>query len=260
MAEGRISVERVDHVACLTLDNPRRLNAVSQLMWDQIAVEMARCDRDDGVRVVILQGAGTKAFAAGADISKFESERADAERIRDYERSVNRAYAAVQYAHKPTIAKVRGYCFGGGMGLASCCDIRICSEEASFCIPAAKLGVGYGHNNTRVLMDLIGPAFAKEILYSGEPLDAARAARIGLVNHVVMADALDDFVAAFVDRLVRNAPLSLRASNLIVSELLKDEPDYDLCVRLSEDCAASRDIHEGRRAFVEKRPPEFKGH
>jgi enoyl-CoA hydratase/carnithine racemase len=142
-----------------------------------------------------------------------------------------------------------------------CCDLRICSEDSSFCIPAAKLGVGYGHENTKVLIDLVGPSFAKEIFYTGRRFDADEARVMGLVNRVVPRAALDDYVRGYTDTITGNAPLSVRATNLIVNELLKDEGerDLELCNRLVTECSQSEDIHEGRRAFMEKRAPVFVG-
>lgn len=261
MSEGKIVAEKQGHLGRVIFDNPQRHNAVSKPMWDMLADTMQRFDADDSVRVIVLEGAGDKAFVSGADISKFENERADAALIKEYGVSVNRAYASVQFALKPTIAKIDGYCYGGGMGIAVCCDIRICSEESSFCIPAAKLGVGYAHENTKVLMDLVGPSYTKEIFYTGRRFSAEEAWRMGLVNQVVASATLDEYVSDYVDVMTGNAPLSLKTTNLIVNELLKEESDQDLalCEQLVDECSASQDIHEGRQAFMEKRKPSFIG-
>ena len=260
-SEGKIRQEREGHVGRVIFDNTKRHNAVSQSMWDALTEAMTAFDQDPDVRVVVLEGAGEKAFVSGADISRFESERANADRIRDYGTSVNRAYASVQFALKPTIAKIRGYCYGGGMGIAVCADLRICSDDSSFCIPAAKLGVGYGYQNTQVLIDLVGPSFAKEIFYTGRRFDAREALQMGLVNRCVTRGELDEFVNGYVESMSQNAPLSLRATNLIVNELMKDPSNRDmtLCNQLVEDCANSADIEEGRKAFMEKRAPAFQG-
>lgn len=261
MSDDKIIAEKQGHLGRVIFNNPERHNAVSHVMWIALADTMAAFDADDEVRVIILEGAGEQAFVSGADISKFESERADASRIEEYGRAVNRGYASVQHALTPTIAKIRGYCFGGGMGIAVCCDLRICSDDSTFCIPAAKLGVGYGHENTKVLIDLVGPSFAKEIFYTGRRFDAEDARVMGLVNRVVPRTELDEFVHAYIETMTSNAPLSLRATNLIVNELQKNEGERDLalCKRVVEDCTKSEDIHEGRRAFMEKRKPVFKG-
>lgn len=261
MSEGTIIAERIGHLGQVTFNNPQKHNAVSKAMWDALYETMCEFDADDEIRVVVLKGAGEKAFVSGADISRFESERANPERIGEYGVSVNRAYASVQHAQKPTVAKIRGYCYGGGMGIAVCCDLRICSDNSSFCIPAAKLGVGYGHQNTKVLIDLVGPSFAKEIFYTGRRFDATEALTMGLVNRCVPVAQLDAYVDDYVNAMTTNAPLSLRATNLIVNELVKDPADRDmaLCEQLVQDCTNSQDIVEGRVAFMEKRAPQFQG-
>ena len=147
------------------------------------------------------------------------------------------------------------------MGIAICCDLRICSDDSTFCVPASKLGVGYGHENTKVLVDLVGPSFAKEIFYTGRRFDAAEALVMRLVNRAVPPGELDGYVQSYIETMTSNAPLSLRATNLIVNELLKEESarDMSLCNRLVDDCSHSKDIQEGRRAFMEKRKPMFAG-
>ncbi len=261
MTEGKIVAEKQGPLGRVIFDNPKKHNAMSKPMWDALAGAMEDFDADDSVRVIVLEGAGDKAFVSGADISKFEDERANVERIKEYGVSVNNAYASVQHALKPTIAKIGGYCYGGGMGIAVCADLRICSDNSSFCIPAAKLGVGYGHQNTKVLMDLVGPSFTKEIFYTGRRFSAEEARNMGLVNNVVATAELDGYVADYVAAMAGNAPLSLKTTNLIVNELLKEEGQRDmvLCDKLVDECAASQDIEEGRRAFMEKRAPAFVG-
>ncbi len=261
MSVGKIVAEKEGFVGRVIFDNVAKHNAVSKAMWDQLADAMEAYETDDEVRVVVLEGAGTKAFVSGADISQFEDEHANLDAVKAYGVSVNRGYGSVQHAKKPTIAKIRGYCYGGGAGIAICCDLRICSDNSSFCIPAAKLGVGYGPDNTKVLVDLVGPSFAKEIFYTGRRFDAKEAKIMGLVNRVVPSNDLNDYVQGYTDMMAANAPLSLRATNLIVNELLKDSGDRDmtLCTKLVEDCAQSSDLEEGRRAFMEKRKPAFTG-
>lgn len=261
MAEGRVIGEKDGRVGRIIFDNVAKHNAVSKAMWDQLADTIEAFEADDDVRVIVLEGAGEKAFVSGADISKFQDERANLDAVKEYGNSVNRGYGAVQHAAKPTIAKIRGYCYGGGMGIAICCDIRICSDNSSFCIPAAKLGVGYGPENTKVLVDLVGPSFAKEIFYTARRFDSEEAQMMGLVNRVVSFDDLNDYVEGYTDMMTSNAPLSLKTTNLIVNELVKDEGNRNmaLCHQLVEDCSKSDDLEEGRRAFMEKRKPEFMG-
>ncbi len=261
MSEGKVIAEKEGQVGRVIFDNVKKHNAMSKAMWDQLADAIECFDADDEVRLTVLEGAGEKSFVSGADISQFESEHANVDRVKEYSRSVNRGYGAVQHALKPTIAKIDGYCYGGGMGIAVCTDLRICSEKSSFCIPAAKLGVGYGHENTKVLVDLVGPSFAKEIFYTGRRFSSEEAKDMKLVNRVLKSEDLDDYVGGYIDAMVNNAPLSLRTTNLTVNELMKPESERDLtvCQRLVEDCANSQDLAEGRRAFMEKRKPEFVG-
>ena len=261
MSVGKMVAKKHGHIGQVIFDSVKKHNAMSKDMWDALADAMQDFDADDSVRVIVLEGAGDKAFVSGADISRFENERANVDRIKEYGVSVNRAFESVQYALKPTIAKINGYCYGGGMGIAVCTDLRICSEDSSFCIPAAKLGVGYGQHNTKVLMDLVGPSFTKEIFYTGRRFSSDEASKMGLVNNVVPKAELSQFVDGYVETMAGNAPLSLKTTNLIVNELLKneDEQDMTLCDRLVNECAASEDIEEGRKAFMEKRKPEFVG-
>ena len=261
MSEGKIIAEKDGYVGRVIFDNVAKHNAVSKAMWDGLADAVEAYEADDDVRVIVLEGAGTKAFVSGADISQFEDEHANLDAVKAYSASVTRGYGAVQHSVKPTIAKIRGYCYGGGVGIAICTDIRVCSDNSSFCIPAAKLGVGYGADNTKVLVDLVGPSFAKEIFYTARRFDAEEARMMGLVNRVVSFDDLDDYVQGYTDMMTSNAPLSLRTTNLTINELLKDEGERDmaLCARLVEDCAESSDLEEGRRAFMEKRKPVFTG-
>ncbi len=261
MSQDKILAVKEDYLGRVIFNNPEKHNAVSHAMWIALAKAMNAFDVDDDVRVIVLEGTGDRAFVSGADISKFESERANAERIKEYGIAVNQGYESVQHALKPTIAKIRGYCYGGGMGIAICCDLRICSDDSTFCVPASKLGVGYGHENTKVLVDLVGPSFAKEIFYTGRRFDAAEALVMRLVNRAVPRAELDEYVQSYIETMTSNAPLSLRATNLIVNELLKEESarDMSFCNRLVDDCSHSEDIQEGRRAFMEKRKPMFAG-
>ena len=217
--------------------------------------------RDDDVRVVVLTGAGGKAFVSGADISRFESERASLETQKVYNQTVERANASIYEFPKPTIAMIRGYCIGGGLGLAVCCDLRICSDNSRFAVPAAKLGLGYAYSGVRRLTDVVGPAFAKEIFFTARQFDAEEARMMGLVNRVVPEAELEDYVKSYAETIATNAPLTVKAAKYIVGEAMKDESKRDLarCRELVEQCFASNDYIEGRRAFMEKRKPAFTG-
>jgi enoyl-CoA hydratase len=248
-------------VGILTFNNPERHNAVSLEMWEATKRMLDGFAADEDIRVVVLTGAGGKAFVSGADISKFASERATLEASRAYNVKSDAAYASVADFPKPTIAMIRGYCIGGGVGLAVCCDLRICSDNSRFAVPAAKLGLGYGYSGLKRLVDIVGASFAKEIFYTARQFDAQEAYAMGLVNRVVPAGELEAYVKSITDMISANAPLTIKAVKFTVGEMLKDESKRNLArsVELVEQCFASRDYTEGRTAFMEKRKPVFTG-
>jgi enoyl-CoA hydratase/carnithine racemase len=248
-------------VGYVIFNNPERHNAVSLDMWAATSDILNGYLNDDEVRVVVLTGAGGKAFVSGADISKFESERATMEHTKHYNATVERAYAGIQDFPKPTIAMIRGYCIGGGLGLAVCCDLRIASDNAKFAVPAAKLGLGYSYAGLRRLIEVIGPAFAKEIFFTARQFDTKEARLMGLVNRVVADGELESYVKSYAETMAANAPLTVKAVKYIVGEVMKDESERNIarCAELVEACFASNDFIEGRRAFMEKRKPAFTG-
>jgi enoyl-CoA hydratase len=248
-------------VGQLVFNNPDKRNAVSLDMWQAVETALDRFAADDDVRVVVLSGAGGKAFVSGADISKFEEERSGAEAVAHYNATTARIYAKLNSFAKPTIAQITGSCVGGGVALAVCCDLRVCGESSRFAIPAAKLGVGYGFAGLQRLVHLIGPAYAKEMFFTARLFSAAEAYDMGLVNRVVADDQVEAYVADCARTISGNAPLTVSAVKAVIGEVLKDPAERDLarCERLVQACFASRDYVEGRRAFLEKRPPRFTG-
>jgi enoyl-CoA hydratase/carnithine racemase len=248
-------------VGYMTFNNPERHNAVSLDMWDAASRIMDGFAKDDDVRVVVITGAGGKAFVSGADISKFESERSNEEAVARYNELVAKANDALYHFPKPTIAMIRGYCIGGGLGLAVCCDLRIASDNSKFAIPAAKLGLGYGFPGIKRLSDLVGPSYAKEIFYTARQFDAAEAYAMGLINRVVTVDELEAYVRNYADTIGGNAPLTVNAVKFIANQTVADEGKRDLkgCADLVKRCFESKDYIEGRRAFMEKRKPAFTG-
>src|ERR1700734_4165881 len=192
-------------VGLVTFNNPERHNAVSLEMWEATTDALAAFAADDEVRVVVLTGAGGKAFVSGADISKFASERASIEATRAYDVKTAAAFNSIYDFPKPTIAMIRGYCIGGGLGLASCCDLRICSDDSKFAVPAAKLGLGYAYAGLKRLVDIVGPSFAQEIFYTARQFDAQEAYAMGLVNRVVPPAELEPYVRALTDMISANA-------------------------------------------------------
>lgn len=248
-------------VATLTFHNPERHNSVSLKMWQDAASALERFADDDAIRVVILRGAGEKSFASGADISEFDAVRSDAQAAAIYDDSLNRFWKALSDLPKPTIAMIRGYCIGGGLNIAACCDLRFCGESSKFAVPAAKLGLGYGASTLRRLMALVGPQFALEILLTARHFTASEAMQMGLVNRVLPDAEVETYVRDIVKSIAQNAPLTMRAAKRVIHELLKDAKSQDLAAgeALVKECFDSEDYREGRIAFREKRKPVFIG-
>ena len=262
MASTDKVISRKDgNVGYVIFNNPERRNAMSLEMWEATTRLMSEYAKDDSIRVVVLSGAGDKAFVAGADISKFGDERSSEEGVKKYNDAVEAAYASVHEFPKPTIAMIRGFCVGGGMGLASCCDLRIASEDARFAVPAAKLGLGYGYPGVKRLMDIVGPSFTKEIFYTARLFDVMEAVEMGLVNRVVENSELEFYVKDYAATIAANAPLTVDSIKFIVGEACKDESQRDMkhCDDVVQACFKSEDYKEGRAAFMEKRKPVFKG-
>jgi enoyl-CoA hydratase len=262
MTQSDKMISRRDgQVGYVIFNNPERHNAVSLEMWATTAEILEDFAKDPEVRVVVLTGAGGKAFVSGADVSKFESERASLDATKVYNATVERANTGVYEFPKPTIAMIRGYCIGGGVGLAACCDLRIASANSRFAVPAAKLGLGYSFNGLKRLIDIVGPAFAKEIFFTARQFDAEEARTMGFVNCIVSEAELEAYVKNYAETIAANAPLTVKAAKFIANEVMKDESKRDLarCAELVEQCFASKDYTEGRRAFMEKRKPAFTG-
>jgi enoyl-CoA hydratase len=261
MSSERMISKKDDGVGWMILNNPERHNAISLEMWDAALEIMADFAADPSVRVMVLTGAGGKAFASGADISKFKDERQEADALARYQATTQKAYATLQGMSIPTIAMVRGYCIGGGTALAVCCDLRVCTDNARFGIPAARLGLGYGLQRAIPLVDLVGPAFAKEMFFTGRQFDAREAERMGLVNRVVADDQIEATVQEMARTIAENAPLTVRCAKLVVDEALKDAAERDVAAteRAVQACFASSDYKEGQAAFMEKRKPRFTG-
>jgi enoyl-CoA hydratase/carnithine racemase len=257
----RIISRREDRVGHVVFNNPDKRNAVSLDMWQAVDQALDRFAADEEIRVVVLSGAGGKAFVSGADVSRFEEERSGAEAVAHYNATTARIYAKLHAFARPTIAQITGSCVGGGVALAVCCDLRICGQSSRFAIPAAKLGLGYGFAGLQRLVHLIGPAFAKEMFFTARLFSAAEAYEMGLVNRVVPDDQVEGYVADYARTISGNAPLTVGAVKAVIGEVLKDPAERDLarCEQLVQACFASRDYVEGRRAFLEKRPPRFAG-
>jgi len=249
------------HVGYVIFNNPERRNAVSLEMLEATARILTDFGKDPDIRCVVLTGAGDKAFVSGADISKFENERSNEEAIARYNQTVERANAAIYDYPKPTIAMIRGYCLGGGLLVALHCDLRLAAETARLGIPAAKLGIAYTLAGVQKVVDLVGPAFAKEILYTARQFNGVEAQSMGLINRAVAEGELEGFTRSYCTTMAENAPLSIAAAKGVIAELMKPRGEIDraACDALGKSCMESEDFAEGRRAFGEKRKPVFRG-
>ncbi|KRI00387.1 enoyl-CoA hydratase [Curvibacter sp. PAE-UM] len=245
----------------IRFNNPERHNALSVDMWEAVPVLLAQAETDERVRLVVFSGAGEKAFVSGADISQFEDMRAAREAVARYELMAEQALMGIYNFSKPTLACIRGYCIGGGVNVAMSCDIRIASSDAVFSIPAARLGLGYRYSAMKNLVDLVGPGVAKDLFFTARRISAVEAKEVGLISRVCAPDQLPALLAEYTQALAANAPLTVRAGKAIVAEILKPSPevDFDKCRALIQGCFQSEDYAEGRKAFMEKRKPVFRG-
>jgi len=260
-AGGKMLASSADGAGTVVFNQPEKRNAMSVEMWEGLGQILVGFADDPAIRVVVLTGAGDKAFVSGADISQFEQQRGDAEARLEYDRKAEFGRKMFEEFAKPTIARIQGFCIGGGLAIAMNADLRIASDDSQFGIPAAKLGISYGYSGVRRLVELVGPAEARMLLYTGERIDAAEARAIGLINRVVPRAALDSTVDGIARSIATNAPLSVLSMKRTVTEACKDRADADTDA-ISESIAAcfnSADYREGRRAFMEKRKPVFHG-
>ena len=260
-AEGKILREATDGVGVITLNNPKKHNAMSLEMWEGLGHALTDLRDDADVRVVILVGAGDKAFVSGADISQFEQVRHNAQASEEYSRRSEAQRALLASYPIPTIACIRGFCLGGGMLVAMLCDIRIAAENSEFGIPAAKLGIAYGHDGLKYLVSLVGPSQARLLMYTGMRIDSAEALRIGLVDRVLQKTELWKATMEIARIISCNAPLAIKAAKITIAQVLKDaaERDVEAIRNVGTACMESEDYREGRQAFMEKRKPQFTG-
>jgi enoyl-CoA hydratase len=260
-AGGKMLAAKDDGVGLITFNQPEKRNAMSLEMWTGFGEILDEFREDGSVRVVILTGAGHKAFVSGADISQFEKNRSDASAQQEYERLAGVGRAKYAAFPKPIIARIRGFCLGGGLAIAMQADLRIAAVDSEFGIPAAKLSIAYAPDSVKRLIDLVGPAQARMILYTAKRIDAVEAERIGLINRMVEDEELNDEVLDIARTIADNAPLSVAASKLTINEMLKDESQRDMAsiARMMQTCFDSADYKEGRTAFMEKRAPQWVG-
>jgi enoyl-CoA hydratase len=260
-ADGKILQRIEDGVGIVTFNNAEKRNAMSLEMWEGLGQALVALRDDPAVRVVILVGAGDKAFVSGADISQFEKTRHNAQASEEYSRRSEAQRALLANYPKPTIACIRGFCLGGGMQVAMLADMRFASDNSQFGIPAARLGIAYGYDGLKHLVSLVGPSWARLIMYTGMRIEAAEALRIGLVDRVLPDAGLWNATMEIARTISGNAPLAIQAAKITIGEVLKDESKRDMAAikAIGTACMDSEDFKEGRTAFMEKRKPQFKG-
>lgn len=260
-ADRKILKHTTGGVGVITFNNPDKRNAMSLEMWEGFGEALTSLRDDETVRVVILRGAGGKAFVSGADISQFEKTRHNAAASEEYAKRSAAQRALLADYPKPTIACIQGFCLGGGMQVAMLADIRIASHDSQFGIPAARLGIAYGYEGLRHLVSLVGPSWARLLMYTGLRIDSSEALRIGLVERVIPDDQLWGETMGIAQTISENAPLAIKAAKITIAQVLKDESqrDMDTIKTIGNACMDSQDFREGRQAFMEKRRPKFQG-
>ena len=260
-ADGKILQSVNDGVGVITFNNPEKRNAMSLDMWEGLGSALTELRDNPDVRVVIMVGAGDKAFVSGADISQFEKTRHNAAASEEYSKKSEAQRALLANYPKPTIACIRGFCLGGGMQVAMLADIRIAGTSSQFGIPAAKLGIAYGYDGLKHLVSLVGPSWARLLMYTGMRIDSAEALRIGLVERLFPVDEIWGETMTIAETISQNAPLAIKAAKITIAQVLKDESrrDMEAIKAIGHACMDSADFREGRQAFMEKRRPKFQG-
>jgi enoyl-CoA hydratase/carnithine racemase len=260
--EGNLYLEPRGPIATITINRPAHRNAITYDMWLELKRLACQVDTDPETRVLVIRGAGGEAFSAGADIGEFDKCRNDSVQARIYSDAFDGALDAVWDLGKPVIAMIQGFCVGGGLELACCADLRIAADGSRFGIPTARLGVLVGYREMRRLLHLVGVGVASDILLAARILDAQEALKAGLITRVVDADAIEDQVYSTAEDIAGMAPLIHRWHKQIMRTVLRDPalnnlaPDQEA---LPFACFDTEDFQEGRRAFLEKRPPLFRG-
>jgi enoyl-CoA hydratase len=256
--QGELYLEKNGPVATMVINRPEKRNPISFSMWQALPALVADAENDDAIRVLVLRGAGEAAFSAGADISEFDKYRADSEGARLYNEATHLGERALAGFSKPSIAMVRGFCIGGGCELALACDFRFSDTSGRFGITPARLGIVYSLTATKQLVDLVGPAMAKYILFSGQHITAERALEVGLIDELLAPEELSARTREFAELLASRSQHSIRSMKEIIGRITAGQTDDDEeTIAMRNDSFDTADYKEGVRAFLEKRPPRF---
>lgn len=261
LTSGMIGAEKKDGIGWLIWDNQSKLNALSPPMYGDAIKVIEDYSADPDIKVVVMRGAGRRAFISGADITSFAKTRSDPEAAKRSAEEPAKLRRMMLDMEKPLIAMIYGYCLGGGMGMALNADMRFASSDSQFSVPAAHRGIAYAPSGLKQLVDVVGPSAAKDIMFSARRLKSDEALRIGLINRVVDAEELEADTIAYAQVLAANAPLSMRASKYFINQLglERAQRDEDRMDRMQREAEASEDFKEATQSFLEKRKPVFKG-
>ena len=256
---GTVHLHIAQHVAQVVIDDEAHHNAMSLAMWQQLHARFVQIDTDDAVRAVVLRGAGDKSFVSGANIKEFDALRSSPEAVAHYNQCVAAAQNGIYRCRVPVIAAISGLCFGGGLGLALCTDLRYAATGTRFCMPAAKLGLGYDFEGMQSIVRHLGFAGAAEAFFTARVFDAPEAAQLGILNAVAAGDVFAH-AQAVAEQIARNAPLTIRAAKMAMRGIADglSQPS-EAITQATVACFESNDYAEGRRAFAQKRPPVFTG-
>lgn len=250
LVDGKIGV--------VTLNRPARKNAVTLAMWQRLPELVEQAESNDAIRVLVVRGSGNDSFAAGSDINELPAVYETPATSADYDRTMLEAQKRLSHCAKPVIAMIHGPCIGGGVGIATACDLRFADNDATFCVPPARLGVVYGVSTTRRLIDLVGVATTRDMLFSARTLSAAEAWHLGLVDRVEAKGALEEAVFEYANKISENSAHTIRESKAIIRRILEEDADDDDAYwQTVRDSVSGPDFAEGFEAFKQRRKPRF---